>query len=501
MSVPFKQIPPNILTPLTYFELDASKANNAVTFGRGLIIGQMITSAGSVPLTPGDATPNVAVQSLSPADAKSRFGLGSMLAKMVLWYRKRDTQGELWCLPLADDGAAAAATGTITFTGPATAAGVLSLYIAGHYVPVPVSSAMTATALATAVAAAINLITDLAVTAVAAAAVVTLTAKNKGLAENDIDLRVNYRGAPGGEATPAGITVVFAAMSGGSVNPSLTAALGNLSDQPFDFIVCPYTDTTSLAALKAFLGDQAGRWSYSSQQFGHVFSAVRGTVSTRTTFGTALNDQHLSVIGFYDSPTPAWLWAANFGGAAAASLRASPALPLQTLPLDVLAPPVASRDTQPQRNVLLYDGLSTVVVAQDGTVLIDDAVTTYQQNAFGQPDDSYRQVETLFTLAEVVRRFRTMIQTKYGRVKLADSAASVAAAPSGTAVVTTNTIRADMIALARSMEGDLLENVDAFAKNLVVERDTTSRRRVNVLLPPDLIDSIGVLALLVQFQS
>jgi len=44
-----------------------------------------------------------------------------------------------------------------------------------------------------------------------------------------------------------------------------------------------------------------------------------------------------------------------------------------------------------------------------------------------------------------------------------------------------------------------IENLDDFIENLVVERDVTDRNRVNVLLPPDLINQFRVLAGLVQF--
>ena len=66
-------------------------------------------------------------------------------------------------------------------------------------------------------------------------------------------------------------------MAGGSGAPSLTDPLGNLQDRAFDFIVNPYTDTTSLDAVKEFLSDATGRWSYAQQLYGHSFGALAGT--------------------------------------------------------------------------------------------------------------------------------------------------------------------------------------------------------------------------------
>ena len=327
--VGFKNIPAGIRTPLFYAEVDNSRANAAQFAPRTLIIGQQLAT--------GDATANVPVQSQGAGDAKSRHGVGSMLAGMVEWYRKRDSSGDVWCLPLADDAGGTAATGTIAFAGTSTAVGTLSLYVAGRLLSVPVTSGLTAALLATAVAAAVTAASDLPVTATATTGTVTFTARNKGLCGNDIDLRLNYRGSAGGEATPAGITPTVTAMAAGATNPSLTAGLTALGDAPFDFIVCPYTDSTSLDALQALMNDTSGRWSWASQTFGGVFCAIRGTTGARGTFGLARNDQHASIIGFNDSPTPAYLWAANYAGACAGSLRSDPALPLQTLAPD-LAP-------------------------------------------------------------------------------------------------------------------------------------------------------------------
>lgn len=491
MPVPFKQVPSNIRVPLFYAEVDNSQANTASANQRALIIGQITAS--------GAATPNVPVISQGVADAKVQGGQGSMLAQMTYTYRQNDTFGEVWYLPLADDGASVAATGTIAFTAPATANGVLSLYIGGMRVQVAITSAQTTAQIATAVAAAINAINDLAVTATASTTTVTITAKNKGLAGNDIDIRVNYRGVAGGELTPTGLTFTITAMASGATNPSLTTGLANLQSMPFDFIVCPYTDTTSLDALKNFLNDTTGRWSWSVQVYGHCFFAYRGTSAALTTFGLARNNQHESCMGFYDSPTPVWKWAAAFAAASAVSLRADPGIPLQTVALsDVLAPPLASQFSLSQRNTNLFDGISTFTVGTDGTVRIENAITTYQLNSFGQPDDSYLEVETLFLLAFVLRSMATLVTSKYARVKLAADGTRFAP---GSAIVTPSIIRADLIAAYQALEyNGYVQNSQAFAQGLIVQKSTSNPNRVDVLWPGTLINQLRIFALLAQFR-
>ena len=489
--IPFKQIPANIRVPLFYAELDASQANSATQAQRTLVIGQ-ITAAGTL-------TPNVPQISQGIGEARALGGAGSMLAGMVEAYRANDSFGELWYLPLADDGAAIAATGTITFTGPTTASGTLALYIAGQLLSIVIASGQTAAQVAATVAAAINAAVNLPVTAAAAAGVVTVTAKNKGLAGNDIDLRVNYRGAPAGEQLPTGLTATVVAMANGAGNPALTTALANLGDLSFDFIVSPYTDATSTAAITALLNDTVGRWSWQSQLYGHAFIGKRGTVGQLAAFGTGLNDQHLSCMGFADSPSPNWAWAAAVAGAAAVSLRNDPGLPLQTVAIaGVLAPPTQSRFALSQRNTLLYDGVSTFRVDPSGAVAIENLITTYQLNGQGQPDNSYLEIETLFLLVYVLRRLAQVITSKYSRVKLADNGTRLLP---GSSVVTPAIIRADLIAAYRQLEGEgMVQGSDAFAANLIVQRNAQNPNRLDVLWPGTLVGQLRVFALLAQFR-
>lgn len=491
MTVPFSNIPSNLRVPLFYAEVDNSQANSGAQTQRTLIIGQITAS--------GNGVAGIPVLGQGVSDAKAKGGPGSMLALMAAAYVAADSFGEVWFLPVADAAGAVAATGSVAIAGTATASGVISLYIAGQLLSLAVATADTAATTATALAALINGSSNLPVTASASTSTVTVTAKNKGLAGNDIDLRLNYLGSAGGEATPAGLTFTITAMASGATNPPLDTALANLGDEPFDFIVSPYADTASLNSLKALLNDQNGRWSYASQVYGHVFAALRGTLANLSTAGNARNNQHETIMGFYDSPSPAWVWAADVAGASAVALRADPGRPLQTLALStVLAPPIASRFDVGERNTLLWDGISTFTVQSDGTVALENVITTYQKNAFGSPDDSYLQVETLFLLMYVLRQQRSLVTSKYARVKLADDGTRFAP---GSAIVTPSIIRADLIAQYQQLEYDgFVQDAAGFAKALIVEKNSSNPNRVDVLWPGTLINQLRIFALLAQFR-
>lgn len=495
MTIPFRNIPSNLRVPLFYAEVDNSQANTSGQNLRGLIIAQMLGS--------GTAAPGVPVLSQGPAFDLPAFGVGSMAALMIDAWRKDDNFGELWVLPLADAGGAVAATGKISFTGAAIATGVLSLYIAGILVSTVVTGGMTAAQLATALVAACNANPSLPVTAAVDGInnfQVDFTAKNLGPAGNDIDLRLNYQGTAGGEATPAGIVPTITAMASGATPPVLTTAFANCGDMPFDFIAFPYTDTTSLNAIQTFLNDQAGRWSWDEQVYGSAFGAYRGTLSAITTFGLGRNDQHTSMMGFYDSPSPNWLWAAAIAANAAVSVRADAAQPIRDVTLEgILAPPVASRFQLSDRNTLLWSGISTFHVQSDGSVMIEKLITTYQLNAQGSPDNSYLDVEILTTLAFVLRSLKTRITSKFGRMKLAADGTKFAA---GSNIVTPGIIKADQVAAYRELEyNGFVQDTDAFKAGLVVQQHANNPNRVDVLWDGILIDRLDVFALLAQFRN
>ena len=501
MTIPFSHIPPNLRVPLFYAEVNNSNANTGGQNQCALIIGQK-TAAGLAP-------PGIPLLCQGPNDAITQGGPGSMLALMTQAYLANDSFGTVYYLPLADDPSATAAAGTIVFSAVPTGAGTIALYIAGQKISIPVTVSETVANIAIAVAAAINALTSLPVTAdgTTVSGTVTITAKNKGLCGNDIDVRFNYAGAVNGELTPAGLAYSQTGtqsaggylLSGGATNPVLTAALANLpANILFDFIASPYIDSTSTTALSALLNDTTGRWSFEQQLYGGIFMAARGTSGTLTSLGGTFNDQHSSIIGFYDSPTPYWIWAAAVNGAAAGSLKVDPAVPMQTVAIyGVLAPPASSQFVIPQQNTLLWNGISTFTVDASGICHISNLITTYQKNGFGIADDSYLEVETMFTLMYVLRFLQAIVTSKYARMKLA--ADGTAFAP-GSAIVTPSIIKADLIAgYSELCYAGECQNAAKFAAGLIVQQNTINPNRVDVLYPAVLIDQLRIFALLAEF--
>ncbi|MBQ8465716.1 MAG: phage tail sheath subtilisin-like domain-containing protein [Alphaproteobacteria bacterium] len=490
MTVPFNTIPNTIRCPLFYAEMDNSKAGTFSATYRTLILGQVLSNSSAVVNEP--------VYISSKETAKNKFGQGSQLAQMVESYLKNNSSVEVYCLPIADPASGTAAAGAFTISGTATEAGVLSLYVYDTVVQVGIGEGDTADQIATAAAAVINANADLPVTAAASEGSVTVTAKNKGICGNDIILSVNLLGETNGEKTPAGVTIGTTQPTGGAGNVTLATAISNLGEEQYDFIISAFTDATSLTALREYMNDATGAWSYSKQLYGHVWGAYRGTVSAAQTLGAGLNDQHLSILPINGTNTPIWCVAAALAGASATSIAADPARPLQTLQLNgVSAPSRTNRFTLTERETLLKNGMSTYTVV-NGVVQIERVITTYQKNGYGQADNSYLSVETLYTSAYVLRYLRSIITSKYGRHKLADDGTKFG---EGQAIATPKIIKAELIAAYQALENlGLVENEEDFKAGLIVERNINDRNRLDVLFDPDYVNQLNVFALLNQFR-
>lgn len=491
MAIGFSSIPADIRVPLFYAEMDNSAANSASSAMRRLIVAQVNDDADSL-----NIGQLVLVSSLGLA--KDIGGQGSMLAAMYETWRKVDPIGEIWCLPLHNvEGVAAKAT--VTITGVATEAGLLSLYVGGVRVQSVVASAATPTIAAAALAVKINASPDLPVTATAAAGVVTLTCKWTGESGNDISVVLNRLGKSNGEITPAGLTVVATAMATGAGAPDQLDAVAALGDEPFEFICMPWSDTTSLNVWKDTMDDNTGRWSWAKQLFGHVYSAKRGTLGTLVAAGQVRNDQHMTIQAMeLGVPQPFWVQAAALAARTGVFISADASRPTQSGSLPGLAPaPASARFTLTERQSLLSYGLATAYY-EGGYVRIQRSVTTYQKNAYGQADNSYLDSETMHQSAFIIRRMQSVITSKYGRHKLASDGTNFGP---GQPIVTPSTIRGELIAQYGKLESEgHVENAELFAAHLVVERDSNDPSRVNVLFPPDYINGLRIFAMLNQFR-
>jgi phage tail sheath gpL-like len=163
----------------------------------------------------------------------------------------------------------------------------------------------------------------------------------------------------------------------------------------------------------------------------------------------------------------------------------------------ILAPKVTDRFSLSERNILLFHGISTFTVDVDGTVRIERVITGYRVNTAGAADPSYLDIETLKTLSYLRYDVRILINQRFPRYKLADDGTNFGP---GQAIVTPKIIRNALIARFKLWEENgLVEGAEQFKTDLLVERDTADRNRINAIIPPDIINQFRVFAGKVEF--
>jgi phage tail sheath gpL-like len=490
MPISFNQVPANIRVPFVLAEFDNTRAQQgpALLPYKVLILGQK-TASGSA-----------AADSLHRVTAAEQLiplaGRGSMLHRMALAYFANNRFTETWVGVLADNGAGATAEGNVVIGGAPTAAGTLNLYLGGTRVQVGVASGEANATTAAALAAAINADLDIPVTAavnVGDDTRVDITYRHAGEVGNSFDIRVNYQD---GEALPAGLTVAITAMAGGTANPSLDNLIAALGDEWYQVWALPYTDATSLTAVETELSSRFGP---ERMIDGVAFTASNASHSALGTLGDSRNSPHVSIVATNQSPTPVDEFAAAVAAVAAFYGNADPARPFQTLALTgVLAPAEGDRFTLQERNLLLFDGISTTKTVAGGVVQLGRLITTYQTSASGASDISYLDVTTMLTLAYLRYSFRNRILQRYPRHKLADDGTRFGA---GQAIITPKIGKAEAVAWFSAMETlGLVENIEQFKTDLIVERNVQDPNRLDFLLPPDLVNQFIVGAAQIQFR-
>lgn len=486
MAISFDLIPANLRVPGTYVEFSSRLAQQGAVLQpyQILVIGQRTTGG-----TVAELEPTVVTEA---EQAKTYFGDGSMLHGMAraLFANNRFTKAVFVALDDADG--STASVRTITFTGTATAAGTVHLMIAGQEIKVGVASGDAAADVAAAAQTAIAANTSLPFTATVNAGVVTLTAKNKGTVASSLDLRHSYYT---GQFLPAGIGCSFSQTTPGATDPDLDDVWAVLGDEHYNVIVTPYTDASNLGKANTELVD---RWGPMRAIEGVAFAASNVSHSNLLTLGDSLNSPHLCVVGAFGSPTPTYEVAAAVAGIVAFYGNADPARPFQYLPVaGVLAPKETDRFTANENNLLLFDGISTLQTAADGTVQIQRLVTTYQTNAAGAADTAFLDLTTPLTLGYLRYDFRTYFRTKYQRFKLGDDGKRYGP---GQAIMTPGLARAECRAKFDQWEElGLVEDPTAFTASLIVERDSIDPNRLNIAMQPNLINGFRVLATQMAF--
>jgi phage tail sheath gpL-like len=467
-NISFDSIPSSIRKPGKYIEFNTKTAVRALPANkqRVLIIAQRLAAGTIAALKP------TAV--FSDAEAGKYFGVGSIAQLMVRAAIKAYAYLDLSVCALDDSASSPIKrVETLTLTGPATSTGVITLYVGNVRIQVGINTSDTAIAIATALAAALANLPDLPFAYAQGASpndhIITFTAKNAGTVANQVDFAC--------EVTATGVTAALAQTTAGSVDPDISTALAAVFAEEYNIIVTPFNDSTSLAALKTHLDSVSGPM---EQRPGVGVYGYDGLLASCTTLSAGVNSGRIVCPYLRGTRSPAYELGAAFGAVTAS--EEDPARPLNTLALTgIAAPAIADRLSRTEQENLFYNGVTPIEVGPGEVSQIVRAISTYMHDPQGIDDVSLLDITTIRTLDYTRKAVRERIALRFPREKLSSR--------------TPAAVRDQIIDVLDRLEDlEIVEEVDANADGVVVERDEQDVNRLNAKIPVDVVNGLHVFA-------
>lgn len=293
-----------------------------------------------------------------------------------------------------------------------------------------------------------------------------------------------FGGTIAGEMADAFITAYrYAAVSAvgvvveGDAEPDIKAALDATALGGFTIMVPAWNSTTALTALR----EHIKVYTNSMEQQGIIgVTALTSTLSAATTLATSLNSGAISLAVLPGTASKAHQVAAAY--AAMIASEEDPARPLNTLELaGIKVPPITQRLGRTEQETALANGVTPLEVAAGDVIQIVRAVTTYTKSAAGATDVSLLDLTTIRALYYIRMACRDRIRLRFPRSKLSKK--------------TPEAVRGELLdVLLKAQELEIVEEVEANAAGLVVERSTQDVNRLNATIPVDVVNGLHVFA-------
>lgn len=464
---------PDTKVPGVYFELGPGQGTTEEV-GPVVIIAPFVSASASIAAD----TPTLFLGS-SWEDCEAFAGSKSVLAQMLWRYRQTDPTGAVYGVGLADDASGVAASGTLAFTGTATAGGTQVLRINGRVIQCGVTVGDTAADIVDKLVPLINADGRTGVTAVDAGNDVTLTAANDGTLGNWIKLE---DGPFPGNATPAGLSLSITPMASGATDADISGALTALGDDRYATIVHPFVDATSLTAVENELKeDSTGRWHPTRQLWGYAIVGSRDSAADNITLSAGRDCRYSVIVDVPETtPEPPWTIAAQVAGRVRTSALAgdnSPARQFTGLAINGYGSPRGSRRSFTERSNLLDGGLGTLIESDTGIEI--ERLTTTSENA------NYLYLNDVLVSMRLFIRLIAAIRATYPRHLLVADASKLRA---GIDAVDPAGFKAFLVGEMRKLERiGWVQNVDDFADSLVVAIDGSNANRINTNMTPEYV--------------
>lgn len=507
-----------ISEPSVTFNIIPASQLSGVTEQKSLIVGQMLSG--------GTATSGDLIQD-HPDDGSedTLFGQRSHVAGLVRAFKRENKISQLDIIPLDDAGGATQGTAVAVITGPATEAGTIYISIASetdHRYAVGVASADTATDIGDAIEALVTADGDAPFTADATTTpgTVTFTAENGGTLCNDWGIKV--------EGSVAGVSIALTGWSGGATDPTLTGVLDVISNIRYQTIVWPSAYDITVVA-----DDLDAKFNVTNKILDGVAIQVQAdTLANLKSYVSSLNSQSVTVPGQKTVSTttrigPATLEMPDIIAAEMSAIRAlrltedanltqylttvAPrdqyggiaigSLPYfnTALPNVSIAKP-ADDFSEEDLTELRNNGVSTYGPnrAFNGTIF-GEMVTTYLTDTAGNPDESYKFLNTVDTASLVREFFFENCKRRYAQSRLTDGDLLV-----GRDMANESSIRAFCNELYDELADEALVQKGRAAKkdfndNLVITV-TVSEGKVQIDMAPLLVTQVRVIIGTIQIN-
>jgi len=402
---------------------------------RVLLVGQMLS---------GTAVSGELISELDDAtnEINALFGERSIIAEQAREFKKINRITDIDVIPLDDNGAAVQATAEVAFSGTATASGSIFVTFGSgqrYKNRIDVSIGATATEIGDAIETAYAIYSSSPFTVANSTGTVTATASNGGTHANSWHVEVT--------GVVAGISYTVTGWTGGATDPSLTGVLDVLGSTRYHTVIWP--NSYDITVIEDVLN---ARFNATNDVLdGVAFQVVKGTLSSLKSATSALNSQSLVVVGdktsnetyrkgtsYREIPdvTCAQICAiralrlttnANltqyltttsaldqFGGVALASL------PYFNTSLPSIPVPLAQDEfSMEDQDELNGDAVSILGANRAfNTTLFGEMVTTYLTDNAGNPDSSYKFLNTVDTASVVRETFFVNYKDKYAQTRL-----------------------------------------------------------------------------------
>ena len=402
-----------------------------------LFVGQM-TSSGSA--TSGELVQNI----LNDNSENTYFGANSMLARMIRAARRINKVTRIDAIGLDDNGSGVDATGSVVFTGTASAAGTLYITVGSHQYnryEITVASGDTAEDIGDKLVTAITNDVNAFVGATNDTGDVTLTAINAGTEGNFIGLKV--------DGSVTGISTALTAFSSGATNPVLTSLFDVINDERYQIIVWP--GSYDISVVGNFLLD---RFNVTNNILdGRAFLTKQDTHSNLLTYLNGLNNQclcvmtnklenrdafkggsileHPAIISSYTAAVSALRLTENsnltqyltttaaldqFGGPALASLPYFNT-PIRFLPII----PTGYGFTPVELDQIKTAGGSSIGNNPSrNSIILGELTTTYKTDAAGNEDESFKFLNYVETISAVREYFYNNLRNRFSQSRLTE---------------------------------------------------------------------------------